>query len=582
MRELMSGNEAIARGAYEACVTVATGYPGTPSTEILETVARYKSDIYSEWSPNEKVAFEVAAGASCAGARSIVTMKHVGLNVAADPLMTLSYIGVEGGFVACVADDPGMHSSQNEQDTRQYARFAKIPIFEPADSQEAKDFLKLAMEVSEKYQTPVILRSTTRVSHSRSLVDLGGREKIDREIGIEKKPPRFVPIPVWGRVMKQKVTDRLILLAEEAEKSKANRIERRDKSLGIVTASMAYQYVREVWPEASVLKLGFSYPFPDGLIREFADSVERVLVIEELDDFIEEHVRALGIECEGRKYVSGVGELSVARLLNSKARMEGSEPRTLDQKYAEGLPARPPVLCPGCPHRGIFYALGKHDVVVSGDIGCYSLGAFKPLDRMDIILCMGGGVSMAHGFDKAGDKRKVVGVVGDSTFFHSGITGLIDIVYNKGSSTIIVLDNRTTAMTGHQDHPGTGRTLMGEATKAISIQDIGRACGIERVTTIDPYDIETTQKAIAEELSSKEPSLIVSLAPCPLRERRRVGPLRKVDADLCKGCKKCLKLGCPAIEMEGEVPKINRYLCGGCGLCEEVCTHDAISSQEAE
>jgi len=578
----MSGNEAIARGAYEAGVTVATGYPGTPSTEILETVARYKSDIYSEWSPNEKVAFEVAAGASCAGARSIVTMKHVGLNVAADPLMTLSYIGVEGGFVACVADDPGMHSSQNEQDTRQYARFAKIPIFEPADSQEAKDFLKLAMEVSEKYQTPVILRSTTRVSHSRSLVDLGGREKIDREIGIEKNPPRFVPIPVWGRVMKQKVTDRLILLAEEAEKSEANRIERRDKSLGIVTASMAYQYVREVWPEASVLKLGFSYPFPDGLIREFADSVGRVLVVEELDDFIEEHVRALGIECEGRKFVSGVGELSVARLLNSKARMEGSEPRTLDQKFAEGLPARPPVLCPGCPHRGIFYALGKHDVVVSGDIGCYSLGAFKPLDRMDIILCMGGGVSMAHGFDKAGDKREVVGVVGDSTFFHSGITGLIDIVYNKGSSTIIVLDNRTTAMTGHQDHPGTGRTLMGEATKAISIQDIGRACGIERVTTIDPYNLETTQEAIAEELSSKEPSLIVSLAPCPLRERRQVGPLRKVDADLCKGCKKCLKLGCPAIEWVGEVPKINSYLCGGCGLCEQVCPHEAISSQEAE
>ncbi|HII06576.1 MAG TPA: 4Fe-4S binding protein, partial [Methanotrichaceae archaeon] len=507
---------------------------------------------------------------------------HVGLNVAADPLMTLSYIGVEGGFVACVADDPGMHSSQNEQDTRQYARFAKIPIFEPADSQEAKDFLKLAMEVSEKYQTPVILRSTTRVSHSRSLVDLGGREKIDREIGIEKNPPRFVPIPVWGRVMKQKVTDRLILLAEEAEKSEANRIERRDKSLGIVTASMAYQYVREVWPEASVLKLGFSYPFPDGLIREFADSVGRVLVVEELDDFIEEHVRALGIECEGRKFVSGVGELSVARLLNSKARMEGSEPRTLDQKFAEGLPARPPVLCPGCPHRGIFYALGKHDVVVSGDIGCYSLGAFKPLDRMDIILCMGGGVSMAHGFDKAGDKREVVGVVGDSTFFHSGITGLIDIVYNKGSSTIIVLDNRTTAMTGHQDHPGTGRTLMGEATKAISIQDIGRACGIERVTTIDPYNLETTQEAIAEELSSKEPSLIVSLAPCPLRERRQVGPLRKVDADLCKGCKKCLKLGCPAIEWVGEVPKINSYLCGGCGLCEQVCPHEAISSQEAE
>jgi len=380
--------------------------------------------------------------------------------------------------------------------------------------------------------------------------------------------------------MKQKVTDRLVLLAQEAEKSEANRIERRDKSLGIITSSMAYQYVREVWPEASVLKLGFSYPFPDGLIREFADSVERVLVVEELDDFLEEHVRSLGIECQGRKFVPGVGELSVTRLLASKTRMEGREPKALDLRFAEGLPARPPVLCPGCPHRGIFYALGKHDVVVSGDIGCYSLGAFKPLDRMDIILCMGAGVSMAHGFDKAGDKRNVVGIVGDSTFFHSGITGLIDIVYNRGTSTIIVLDNRTTAMTGHQDHPGTGRTLMGDATKAISIQDIGRACGIERVSTVNPYDLEATERAISEELIAEEPSLIVSLAPCPLRERRQVGPLRMVNADLCKGCKKCLKLGCPAIEMEGEVPKINRYLCGGCGLCEQVCPHDAISSQE--
>jgi len=582
LRELMSGNEAIARGAYEAGVTVATGYPGTPSTEILENVARYKSDIYSEWSPNEKVAFEVAAGASCAGARSIVTMKHVGLNVAADPLMTLSYIGVEGGFVVCVADDPGMHSSQNEQDTRQYARFAKVPIFEPADSQEAKDFLMLAMDVSEKYQTPAILRSTTRVSHSRSLVDLGERTVLEREIGIEKNPPRFVPIPVWGRVMKQKVADRLGFLAEEAENSEANRIERREKSLGIVTASMAYQYVREVWPEASVLKLGFSYPFPDGLIREFADGVDRLLVVEELDDFIEEHVRSLGIECQGRKFVPGVGELSVTRLRGSRAMMEGREPKTLDQRFAEGLPARPPVLCPGCPHRGVFYTLGKHDVVVSGDIGCYSLGAFKPLDRMDIILCMGGGVSMAHGFDKAGDRRKVVGVVGDSTFFHSGITGLIDIVYNRGSSTIIVLDNRTTAMTGHQDHPGTGRTLGGDATKAISIQDIGRACGIERVATVNPYDLEATERAISEDMNSKEPSLIVSLAPCPLRERRRVGPVRAIDSDLCKGCKRCLKLGCPAIEFDGEVPKINMHLCGGCGLCEEVCPHDAISSEEAE
>lgn len=583
MRHLLSGNEAIARGAYEAGVTIGTGYPGTPSTEILENLVKYKPEVYCEWSPNEKVAFEVAAGASLAGARSIVTMKHVGLNVAADPLMTLSYISVEGGFVACVADDPGMHSSQNEQDTRNYARFAKIPLFEPSDSQEAKDFLMLAIRVSEQFKTPVILRTTTRVSHSRSLVELGERTLSGKKVGLVKDPPRFVPIPVWGRPMRQRVEDRLAKMQAFAESSSANHIEWRERNLGIITSSIAYQYVREVWPQASVLKLGMSYPFPDALIREFAAGVSSILVVEELDDFIEQRVMALGLACRGRDIVSGIMELSVDRLLVSRARLEGRPvPEDEPSLFSDRLPPRPPVLCPGCPHRGVFYALGKEDVAVTGDIGCYSLGAFPPLDCMDTILCMGAGISMAHGLEKAGEPRKVVGVVGDSTFFHSGITGLLDIVYNKGHSTIIVLDNRTTAMTGHQDHPGTGRTLMGEAAKAISIEGIGRACGLERVSVIDPYNLENTRNVIDEELSAQEPSLIVSRAPCPLREKKSVGATRKILADECKGCELCLALGCPAIEGGEGGPRISETLCAGCGLCQQVCPAGAIVSEGRE
>jgi indolepyruvate ferredoxin oxidoreductase alpha subunit len=383
--------------------------------------------------------------------------------------------------------------------------------------------------------------------------------------------------------MRKKVEQRLKDLAAEANKDKINKIELRDKSLGIITASIAYQYVCEVWPDASVLKLGFSYPFPDELIKEFAAGVEKVLIVEELDDILQEHIRALGIDCVGREFVPGIGELSISTLEKSRAKMEGQKlPAEKTLKYADQLPARPPVLCPGCPHRGIFYALSKHDVVVTGDIGCYSLGTFKPLNRLDIILCMGGGISMAHGLDKAGEKKKVVGIVGDSTFFHSGITGLLDIVYNKGKSTIIVVDNRTTAMTGHQDHPGTGKTLMGETTKAVSIQEIGKACGVERVVTLSPYDVENTQKVIDEELNANEPSLIVSYAPCPLRERKRVGVIRRVDKLVCKNCKMCLKLGCPAIESSGEKPEINELLCSGCGLCEQICPFDAISPIEEE
>ncbi|MGL4368646.1 MAG: thiamine pyrophosphate-dependent enzyme, partial [Spirochaetota bacterium] len=434
---------------------------GTPSTEILENLSAHKADLYCEWSPNEKVAFEAAAGASFAGARTIVTMKHVGLNVAADPLMTLSYIGTEGGMLICVADDPGQHSSQNEQDSRNYARFAQIPVLEPSDSQEALFFVKLGLDLSEKYKTPVMLRTTTRVSHSKSLVVTGER-RAPNTPHFERNPSRFVPLPLWSRGMRRTLAEKVRLLSAEASASPANRIEWKNKKRGFIAEGIAYQYLREVFPDDSVLKLGFAFPYPDELIRAFAAGVEELIIIEENDNVLEEHVKALGIRCRGRDLVSGIGELSVPVILSLKAALDGgsfSVPEPVAQ--AQDLPARPPVLCPGCTHRGLFHALTKHDVIVTGDIGCYSLGVFPPLSRTDTILCMGGGFSVAQGIDKAGETRRVVGIVGDSTFFHSGITGLLETVYNKGRSVLVVLDNRTTAMTGHQDHPGTGMTLMG-------------------------------------------------------------------------------------------------------------------------
>lgn len=585
MNDLLSGNEAIARGAWEAGVTVAAGYPGTPSTEILEAAIKYKGDMYCEWASNEKVAFEVAVGAAIAGARAITTMKHVGLNVAADPLMTFAYLGTVGGFVACVADDPGMHSSQNEQDTRHYARFAKIPVLEPADSQEAKDFMIQGIELSERFTTPVILRTTTRVSHSRGVVRLGERKMPERAVAFEKNPKRFVPIPIWGRVMRRNLEERLERLREAAEKSPMNRIEWRDRSVGVIASGIAYSYVREVFPEVSILKLGWSFPFPDALIREFASGVKRILIVEELDPIIEEHVKQMGIACEGRSMVPGIGELSPGVLLESRAKFEGraaaakTDAATVQAAKAAELPARPPVLCPGCPHRGVFAALMQFDVIVTGDIGCYSLGVFPPLNRMDTILCMGGGVTLAHGMQKAGITKKVVGMVGDSTFFHSGITGLLDVAYNRGTSTIIVVDNRTTAMTGHQDHPGTGRTLGGEETVSASIEDIGRACGVKRVKVLNPYDIESVVKALQESFDSNAASLLISRAPCPLHEKRAPGKPLCVDDEQCLECGKCLELGCPAIEACDGHPQINEFLCGGCGLCRQVCAAEAIQSK---
>ncbi|MDR1385199.1 MAG: indolepyruvate ferredoxin oxidoreductase subunit alpha [Planctomycetaceae bacterium] len=590
-KKILSGNEAYARGAWEAGATFAAGYPGTPSTEILENVAKhYKNDIYAEWSPNEKVAFEAAVGAAYAGARAITTMKHVGLNVAADPLMTLSYTGTVGGFIAIVADDPGMHSSQNEQDTRRFAQFAKIPVFEPSDSQEAKDFMRLAFEVSEKYRTAVIMRSTTRVSHSRSLVLEGERVLPERKIGFIKDPPRFVPIPAWAKSMRQKVEERLTALQKAAAKSPANRIEWRDKNVGIVASGIAYQYVREVFPEASVLKLGWAFPFPDDLIREFASGVKHLLIVEELEDFLEEHIKSLGVKCVGKEVVPNIGELSADVLAEVKAKLDpniygtayGSDAQptlksaAIDLSQLPTPPGRPPVLCPGCPHRGIFFGLGRHDVVVTGDIGCYSLGVLPPLSRMDTILCMGGGISVAHGMERAGEPKPVVGIVGDSTFFHSGITGLIDIAYNKGTSTIIVLDNRITAMTGHQENPGTGKTLMDEPTGIVSIEEVGRAVGIKNIATLDPRNMKQVYAALKEAVASPEPWLIVSKAPCPLYLRKNPGDPLEINQSKCKKCKLCLKLGCPAIEKDGEAISINAYTCAGCTLCLQTCPHGCI------
>ena len=569
-KHLLFGNEAFARGAWEAGVTVATGYPGTPSTEILEFVAElYKNEIYCEWSPNEKVAFEVAAGAALAGARAMATMKHVGLNVAADPLMTLAYTGVVGGFVAVVADDPGMHSSQNEQDTRRFAQFAKIPILEPADSQEAKDFVQYGLEISEKFQIPVILRSSTRISHSRTLVELGERKEPEKPVGFVKDPPKYVAIPVWARQMRVRLEQKMLEMRDAVSKSPLNRIEWRDKKLGIVTSGVVYQYVREAYPNASVLKLGWSFPFPDDLIQEFAAGVEKVLVAEELEDFFEEHLKALGITCSGKNILPNIGELSQDILSGTSL-----SPSTLPPPST--LPSRPPVLCAGCPHRGIFYALGKFDVVVVGDIGCYSLGTLPPLSRLDTLLCMGAGVSMAQGMDKAKNPRKVVGMVGDSTFFHSGITGLLDVAYNKGESTIIVVDNRTTAMTGHQDHPGSGLTLMGEETVAASIAEIGKAVGVKNTVVVDPRNIQETVAILKTAIESPEPWLIVSESPCPLHLREPIGPPLAVDYDNCKNCGLCLKLGCPGLEKDGKQVRINSLLCAGCKMCQNLCPTKAI------
>lgn len=576
---ILTGNEAIARGAYEAGVTLASAYPGTPSTEVLETIAGFKdNEIWCEWAPNEKVALEVAAGASLTGVRAMVAMKHVGLNVAADPLMTLSYVGVEGGLVVVVADDPGMHSSQNEQDTRNYARFAKVPLLEPSDSQEAKDFAIFAFELSERFRTPVILRSTTRISHCKSPVKILKRKTLSRKAHFVKNPERYVPVPRYGRVMRQKVEERTAKLREYASKCPYNLVIKRGDDLGIVTSGVSFQYAMEEFPDASILKLGLSYPFPDSLIREFASHYRKLIVIEELDDFLEEHIRSLGIDAKGREYFPGIGELSPDKVAQGYRRIKGEtvQEENQDEKESFSLPARPPVFCPGCPHRGLFYALSRIDCIVTGDIGCYSLGVFPPYDRMDTILCMGGGITLAQGMDRAGFRDKpLIGVVGDSTFFHSGITGLLEISYNKGISTIIIVDNRVTAMTGHQDHPGTGKTLMGDDTYTALPEDFARACGIKNVKVIDPLDLKRTLEVIREEIKKDSPSVIISRRPCALIEKKRKSALF-IDPGACTDCGRCLRVGCPAIYKKDDKILIDSILCNGCGFCAQVCPQGAI------
>lgn len=588
MREILSGNEAIARGAWEAGVRLAAAYPGTPSTEILENVATYDG-VYSEWSPNEKVALEVGLGAAIAGARALVAMKHVGVNVAADPLFTASYTGIKGGLVLVTADDPALHSSQNEQDNRNYATFAKVPLLEPADSQEAKDFIKTAFDISETFDTPVLFRTTTRISHSKSLVDLGERPQLEALTTLEKNPPKYTMLPGYAKIKHPKVESRLDHLRAYAETTPLNRIELGDPRVGIVASGVAYQYAREAFPEASFLKLGMTFPLPRRLIEEFRSKVDKLYVVEELDPFLEERIYLMGVTVDGGKNLLPVcGELDpglIASALSGDGAPGASTQLLAASRPAEeGLPQRPPTLCPGCSHRGIFTVLKKLRVFVSGDIGCYTLGALPPLGAMHACVCMGAGIGMAHGIAKVmednGDiKNKAVAVIGDSTFFHSGVTGLMDTIWNGGNALTLILDNRTTGMTGGQENPGSGRTLAGEPSVEVDPVKLVEALGVTRVSQVDPYDLKDIELVIRRELAAGEPSVVIAKAPCVLRYKVRSDPWT-IDAELCTGCKRCLQVGCIALNLaeEGEEVKveIDPTQCNGCGVCAQMCNFDAI------
>lgn len=579
MKQLMLGNEAVARGVRDAGVTVVSAYPGTPSTEITENLAKF-DDVYSEWAPNEKVAMEVAIGASFAGARSFCAQKHVGLNVAADPLFTVAYTGVNGGMMIAVADDPGMHSSQNEQDSRFYARSAHVPMLEPADSEECYNFARLAYRLSEEYDTPVLLRLTTRIAHSQSLVELGEKENYTLK-PYEKNFKKYVMMPGMARarhLVVEKRDNDLTLFADSCE---FNKIEMNDPSVGIICSGIGYQYAKEAFPNASFLKLGLVYPLPVNLIKDFAAKVKTLLVVEELEPYMEEHVKKLGIPVLGKERLTLQGELSPTMLKTKFADLlptvsgDAAQIDTADTP----VPQRPPVMCPGCPHRGAFYVLKKLKCVVSGDIGCYTLGALPPNEAMDACVCMGASVGMAHGMEKARGKEfahKTVAVIGDSTFIHSGITGLIDIVYNKGNSTVIILDNSITGMTGHQQNPTTGFTIKNEPTRQVDLFKLCEAIGVQRVRVCDPFDLKAFEAAVREETAADEPSVIISQRPCALLKNVKYGAPYAIDSQKCKNCGSCLKIGCPAIVRHEGGMSINEALCVGCGLCTKLCAFDAI------
>jgi indolepyruvate ferredoxin oxidoreductase alpha subunit len=594
MKKLLSGNEALALGAYHAGVTFATAYPGTPSTEIMEAIARFK-DIYAEWSTNEKVAVEVAMGACYAGARALVSMKQVGLNVAADPFLAVATTGVNAGLVLISADDPGIHSSQGEQDNRHYAELAKVPILEPTDSQTAYDLMAYAFEISEQFDTPVMLRTTTRISHSKSIVEVKEtRTESTRKIAFAPNMQKYVMLPINARIRHPLMEERMVKLAAYGETFTFNKIEMGERQLGIIATGISYQYAREVFPKASFLKLGMTYPLPEKLIREFASKVDRILVVEELDPFIEEHIKVMGIKVEGKQYIPRTGELNSDIIESAGRKMGLIKAAAAQEKPPVGieLAKRPPLLCPGCPHTGFFYVLAgmgqrlklpgakdrtikESNMVIAGDIGCYTLGAYPPLNAMDTNGCMGSSIGTAIGMEKAGLSAKIVAVIGDSTFLHSGITPLVDAVYNQSKITVVILDNSTTAMTGHQEHPGTGVSAQGETVGKVVLEDVVRGVGVKNVTVVDSFKIKEIRTALKTAMDLRELSVVIVRGACVVQVPKH-GEIRVVNTEKCNQCGICLLIGCSAIQTTGKKPIIDIGMCTGCTVCEQICPKGAI------